>query len=529
MPLQKMNPDEFARRLKPDSELPDKRFAFFLGAGCSITSRIPGSAFLVKKRWLPKLYKLRAPKEKDIDNWAKKEFPDYDPDNPADSYGNVMENLFLQPGERQREIERLCDGKFPGFGYTVLATLMGCESSRFNVVITTNFDNLMFDAQLFFTQIRPIVISHEALEYISPTRVRPLIIKLHGDARLSPKNTIAETKNIHTKVVRQVSTLLHGSGLIFIGYGGNDKGIAKMFSALPNEALPFGVYWINTAEPKGALRPWLDKRDATWVKISFDKMMLLIRYAFNLPHPDKEPFDNVFKRYFETYNKLSKRIRSTNSSLADEALQEAINRADSELADWSDDLSGWLSVLLRAQKLENTDHDKAKKLYNDGINKYPNSTPLRGAYALFLEQVCKEYDLAEQHYLLAYSANPHQVNTLVNFAGFLLSHEKKDEGVQLLEKAISLLPDPESPETAVEIWFYAFAHRFIKKRSAALTKLKKALLEGDRSSGRDLSANIAQARKDKHPDIEWFEKLAAVINEKEEISILDTWDKWKDA
>lgn len=179
--------------------------------------------------------------------------------------------------------------------------------------------------------------------------------------------------------------------------------------------------------------------------------------------------------------------------------------------------------------MEKTDPDGANKLYQDAIDKYQNSATLHSAYALFLEQVAKEYDLAEQHYLCAYSADSHDVNTLVNFAGFLLSHEKKNEGSLLLEKAISLLPYLESQTKEVEIWFYTFAHGLINNRDEALTKLKKVLPREDRSSERNLSANVSQARKENHPDIEWLEKLAAVINEKENINILDEWDKWKAA
>ena len=113
------------------------------------------------------------------------------------------------------------------------------------------------------------------------------------------------------------------------------------------------------------------------------------------------------------------------------------------------------------------------------------------------------------------------------YAGFALAHGKKDKGLHLLERAILLLPDPE--EVAVEIWFYAFAHWPSEKRKEALANLKKILLEGDRSPNWDFSGNIEQARKDKHPDIQWVEKLAAVINEEEDISVLDEWDAWKEA
>ncbi len=524
MVLRKMIAEEFARRLKDDSDLQDKRFAIFLGAGCSISSEIQGAASLVKDRWLPKLHRLRAPNENDFEAWVKKAFPSYDPNDPAGSYGPVMEELFVHPEERQREIERLCDGKFPGFGYAVLATLIARESGCFNVVITTNFDDLVSDALFLFTQSRPLVIGHESLAgFIRPTRTRPLVVKLHGDARLSPQNTAAETCEIQGEVESQVSSLLHDRGLIIIGYGGNDRGIADMLSDLRKEALPYGIYWVNGSEPLGVLRTWLEDRNAIWVeKFDFDETMLLIRDAFELPHPEEKPFADIFQHYSETYKQLSERIRSAPVDTANISLKKAVARADNDLA-------GWLTELLEAQKLEKTDSEGANNFYQDAIEKYPDSAALLGAYALFLEQVCKEYDFAAQYYLRSYSADSHHMNTLANYAGFLLSHEKKQEGERLLEKATSLLTYLESQAMAVEIWFYTFAHLPIENSKYALTKLKKVLLEGNRSSGRNLSANVAQARKDNHPDIEWLEKLAAVINEEENISILDEWDSWKDA
>src|SRR5262245_337522 len=96
-PLRTLTAEEFVRRLKAMSRETDKRFAFFLGAGCSISSKIPAAGCLVKHHWLPRLQKFRAPHREDIDVWIKEEFPDYDPDVPAASYGKVIEKLFLMP------------------------------------------------------------------------------------------------------------------------------------------------------------------------------------------------------------------------------------------------------------------------------------------------------------------------------------------------------------------------------------------------------------------------------------------------
>lgn len=663
--LIKISANEFSKRLKADSDMPDGRFAFFLGAGCSVSSGIPTAGSLVRNDWLPRLRDLRAPERKDLDVWAKEQFPEYDPENPAASYGPVMGQLFLQQEVRQLEVERLCDGKFPAFGYAVLATLVAQKKGVFNVVLTTNFDEMVPDALYLYTRARPLVIGHESLAgYIRPTRTRPLVVKLHGDFRLSPQNTSTETEMIKQEVERQIANLLHDRGLIVMGYGGNDQGIAKMLKALPKESLPFGIYWVSGSEPQGILRPWLEERSAVWIQNSdFDEMMLLIRDAFGLTHPDQKPFEAVFRKYGEMYKALSDRILAkTTDTVESAALKDAVERADR-------DLSGWLAVYTEASRVEKSDPQRADQIYRDGLEKYPdayqllmsyanflqviekdfdraeeyykkalelnpedaitlgayayflhyhrqdyenaekyyelslrfdpdnainlgnyalfldtvrkrfdeaekyylksieidplNSIPMRNyalflsenrgqvdraeeffqkavgmdpndqwavsGYATFLKNVRKEYDRAEELYRRAVELNPDDANELGNFAGFLLGTGKETEGRAVLERAIEQLPAPAYPGLAAEVWFYALAHGKKDKRLEALAKLKEILQNGERSPNWDLSLNIERARRDRHPDIEWIEKLAGVINEKADISILDGWSDWKKA
>ena len=592
--LRKMSAGEFARRLQKDSQIQDKCFAFFLGAGCSISSGIPAAGSLVKDYWLPRLQDFCAPDPKDVDTWMKAEFPDYDPKSPASSYGLVMGRVFLTPDDRQQEIERLCDAKFPGFGYAVLAKLITREVGKFNVVITTNFDDLVSDALYLFTTAHPLVIGHESLAgFIRPTRTRPLVVKLHGDAHLAPQNTIAETAIVKEEVERQIKGLLNDRGLIIMGYGGNDKGIASMLSTLSKEALPFGVYWISGSEPLCPLRSWLEERNAIWVDMyDFDEMMLLIRDTFDLSHPDPKPFDAIFQNYTDTYKKLSDRIRSVPAKAQEKALKNALERADKEFTDW------W-SVQVEASKFKKTNPDKANAIYSEGVKLYPDSAPLLGSYAIFLENIRKDYDKAEeyykralevapsnattlcnyaiflknirkdddkaeeyykraleadpnnaanlgnyaiflkdirkdygkaeQYYLRSLEAEPNSANKNGNYAGFLLSQGKNEQGCLFLEKAISLLPDSRIPGLAAEVWFYALCHWPNEKREGALINLKKILLDGDRSPDWDLSINVERVRQDGHPDIDWIEILADVITKGEDIKKLDIWPAWKEA
>ncbi|WP_287128784.1 SIR2 family protein [Candidatus Cyanaurora vandensis] len=486
-PLRRISVDEFARRLKDAVEQQDKRFAFFLGAGCSISSGIPSAGGLVKDRWLPRLHSFRTPLQK-LESWICEEFPGYDSDKPSASYGQVIEKLFLHPEERQREFEQLCDSKFPGFGYAALASLIASKDGRFNIVLTTNFDDLVADALYLFTDARPLVIPHESLaSFIRPTRTRPLVVKLHGDHRLTPMNTEQETEQLEKAIESQVGTLLYDRGLIFMGYGGNDKSVIKMLHSLPKEALPLGVYWVSGSEPQGEIRAWLNLRKAVWVnKKDFDEVMVILHSVFKLAPPNSNRFDKVFQKYMDTYNKVSTQI----DSLPKDALDAVALKAALEITDQS--LPEWWSFTEQALRLHNSAPEKAQELYLEGIVKFPISAPLIGSYAIFLHTIKKDYEEAERYYRRALEIDANNANHLGNYAGFLLSKGRTEEGLSILDRALNAPEIASSPALLVECWFYSLAHGKPEKRRQALYNLKQALVEGKRSPGWNLKTNIEQ-------------------------------------
>jgi Tfp pilus assembly protein PilF len=565
-----------------------------------------------------------------LDTWATEELPDWSPENASSFYGAILEKLFLSAEERQREIERLCDGRFPSFGYATLATLVAFEGGRFNVVLTTNFDDLMADALYLFTQARPLVIQHESLaNYIRPTRTRPLIVKLHGDHRLSPQNTGAETEALKELIEKQVRTLLNDRGLVFMGYGGNDEGIAKMLEALPAEALPLGVFWTGRREPFGRLRFWLESRDAIWIeKGSFDEMMLLIRDVFDLPHPERRRFEEVFEQYRATYDDLSGHIVALPDTAPDApALKEAVRRADESFLDWR-------TVREEASRSHYTDPDEADRIYQKGVAQFPASAELLGEYAFFLQvfrrdykeaeaywlrtlaagpqissniseyayfltTIRKDYDNAETHYRWALAADeknsyslrlyamflqvvrrdyegaavhywralaagpkevtnlaayarflesvrkdndgaqayyqravtidPNHLSTVVSFAGFLLGRGQTEEGLALLETAFQHRDLSLWPPAAAQFWFYRFVHGQADVRPEALRNLRRVLEGEGLMCWRDVTPSAERARAEDHPDAGWIAKLASVISEGADPSILEAWSEWEKA
>ena len=257
--METITAEHFVRRLKRHMEEYDARFVFFLGAGCSISSGIPGASRLVRD-WLPKVHREHTGGSIDFDEWLSETFPKHDKDNPAASYASVFRRLCPTPLLRQREIERIVTKKDPGFGYAVLAQLMNHPKfgEKCNRILTTNFDGLVADALYLYTRTKPLVIIHDSLiSFVEVGRTRPLVVKLHGDALLEPKNLEEETAELSKNVADVLATILNETGLIFVGYGGNDESISRFLSGLPPDSLPHGVYWINDAKPDTPFGQWL--------------------------------------------------------------------------------------------------------------------------------------------------------------------------------------------------------------------------------------------------------------------------------
>ena len=241
-------------------------------------------------------------------------------------------------------------------------------------------------------------------------------------------------------------------------------------------------------------------------------------------------------------------------------MKEAAKRVEESFPDW------W-AVELAARRVREKEPEQAERIYRKGLKRFPKSAQLLGNYAVFLadvrkrykragelyrraidadpqhannlcnyavflQEVPKDYEQAEEMYHRAMKVEPNNANFLGNYAGFLLFKGRRKEGLPLLAKVLGLRDLEEHPGLAAECWFYAFAHRPAGpayQRLEALRILKRVLVAGDRSPWWDFSQNIERARQEGHPDVEWLEKLAAVINGEADISILDGWEKWRDA
>ncbi len=469
MDLMKISAEEFVGRL---AERPQHtQHAVLLGAGCSVTSGIPAAGALVEDTWLPRLHRYRGGDGESLEDWAARAFPGYDPNSPALSYGPVMEALFPLKHDKQKEVERICRNHDPGFGCCVLAKLIERASPDFNVVLTTNFDDLIADALYLFTESRPLVIPHAALAgFMRADFGRPLVVKLHGDHQLEPLNTKEELAALNAAVRERLQSLLQQRGLVVMGYAGNDDSVMDALERLPGDTLGPGVWWVARSTPNDRVLEWLSARKGYWVESAdFDQLMLLVQQRFKLPHPEIARWQTLQTNYFEALSTLRTAVEKLPASEPSApALKEASAQAVERIPDW------W-QVELRARPFKDSDPNAADAIYRAGLEGIPHSPELLGNYAVFLSEVRRDADAAEALYKRAIDADPTNPNNLGNYAIFLKNVRKQDDAAEdFYKRALD-----RNATHATNLGNYAIFLKEIRKDYDAAEALYKRAIDAD--------------------------------------------------
>lgn len=233
----------------------ESKFCLLLGAGASAASGIPTAGHLVDewREQLRTLYLEKCPGIADV-NIHSKEFLDFYEEWRADRSGDRIDPSdysllfeFFKPTTalRQAFIENAVDDKYPSFGYLYLSMLV--DAGYFNVIFTTNFDNLVNDALYRFIDSRPLVCSFDSeIESIRIVSRRPKIIKLHGDYLFNNiRNTSSETRNLTRNMTDKFMQFCKEFGLIVIGYAGCDDSVMDIVKTMlkDDDYLKMGLHW----------------------------------------------------------------------------------------------------------------------------------------------------------------------------------------------------------------------------------------------------------------------------------------------
>lgn len=394
---------QFARKIANHLQ-ENGRVCFFLGAGCSISSGVPGGGALAR-RWLDELHHEEATND-DLATWAQSE--GFDHQDPGASYSILMQRRFPTMQARQREIERVTQGNDPGFAYATLAQLMTHREvgDRCSLVVTTNFDDLVADALYLYTKQKPLVVTHQALaEFAQPSATRPTVLKLHGDALFEPLNTAEEIVKLADPLKSAFADLARDRTMIFIGYSGRDQGVLDALFGFTHAIE--SVLWVGSAPPPTEFRHWLDRAQAvSWVMHrDFDELMVLLRQSLGIAHPDlKQRFQRLEATYYGTFQKLSS---GTSSSVE---IRTAIDEV-------STDFNDWFSVELAAQQ-SLTSEQKART-YEQGLAQFPRSPELLRSYARLLADTVDGLDRADSLYQSALELEPLDPDLIRGYAVFL--------------------------------------------------------------------------------------------------------------
>ncbi|WP_372746879.1 SIR2 family protein [Lutibacter sp.] len=261
---------------KNEFETQIPKTAFFLGAGCSKSSKIPlGSEIIdiLKKLWYLDNFEDKSKwvlndfeiddsffnknKDKFEQEISQKELELKETilQNKKDADEKTLENIFYDnlygfwfsnfsedPRERQRLIEFFIDKSSPSGAYILLAFLI--SNNIIKNVFTSNFDDLINQTLIQFTDTKARVYSHnEIARFINIYSTKPNIIKLHGDYLFENlKNTKQETESLDENMETKFREALISQDLVVIGYNGSDKSIMQILKKIKSDT-KFGLYW----------------------------------------------------------------------------------------------------------------------------------------------------------------------------------------------------------------------------------------------------------------------------------------------
>ncbi|OWR80921.1 hypothetical protein SJDPG4_00120 [Porphyromonas gingivalis SJD4] len=418
------------------------KFCFLIGAGASMSSGIPSGADLARK-WIQEI-------EEDCgkDDFAKwKNKVQISEDNVGEFYPQIYEKRFGHIPESGYDcIRHYMEGKEPSLGYLILANIMVRE--KHNVVITTNFDNLLEDAIRTYTKEKPFIAGHEALAGYVPKRSdRPIILKLHRDLFLQPFSDQLNTDILQAAWESILGKFLSDYHLIVLGYGGNDGSLMNYLLKLKNRK---PIYWCvrnadkatskslwNTLSPKAKR---LLKNDGYLVPIDdFDRFMydcyaaLGYKFLEGIEKIEKpKSIHEILKPNYARIESIQTQLRQL-SQTEEELSKESFQSIKSFLPD------SWMWILKANQE---KDIEKKDKIYREGIAKYPQDANLLGDYANFLCDIRHDYDQAESYYKQALEADPKDATALGNYALFLkdIRHDY-DQAESYYKQALEVDPN----------------------------------------------------------------------------------------
>lgn len=260
---------------------------------------------------------------------AQAEWDEYEDVLTEDAkYGFWMDEFDNSPKERQRLIESIIENKEPGGAYILLAYLI--ERGIFTNILTTNFDDLINDALLYYTNTKcRFYADDEISQFISVYSAKPNIIKLHGDYRFANmRNTTNETVQLSKNLELKMGELLQNFNVVVVGYNGSDHSI--MNALIKVKSSNYQLLWcgMNENEVHWRVAHLINNTDNSYfVKINgFDEMMGQL-----YPHCKKGEPQNLEKKARERQGNVDTLLQQFkadfNQSNVDDTVKAAFNKS----------------------------------------------------------------------------------------------------------------------------------------------------------------------------------------------------------
>ncbi|HHQ4705741.1 TPA: tetratricopeptide repeat protein [Aeromonas hydrophila] len=416
--------------------MPDRRFVFILGAGASIQSGVK-SAHVLATEWMQIIHHRDIETQIEFDEWLHQnplQIDEWEPRNLARFYPKIFEHCFSGDHEAgYAALENAIEPGKPSFGYAVLAWIM--TNTNNNMVITTNFDNLVADSLYLYGQRTPHVIGHESLAgYLKPLGGRPIIAKIHRDLFTDPINDASGTGELKAPWVNALKSIFKFYTPIFIGYGGNDGSLMNFLSALSTADIsgrPFWCYYEPAGKPSEAIKVLLQKHKGILIPtLDWDTLMLSIGNAWGYQHQSQ--IDALDKHILSMKDTLQQQILQTSQD-GSSAVKEKLKPVPK-----NDQSKSWLDWALEAQAKD--DNDDKIAIYEKALSELPNSSKLHSQYATLLTILNRDDD-AEKHYLKAIDIDPEDSLAHHAYANLLVSSGKNDKAIPHYIKALEITPD----------------------------------------------------------------------------------------
>ncbi len=437
--------EEFSRLHR---DMPERSFLFVLGAGASKSSGIQTGAELVDV-WLNELFRLEGDADPStVEEWATAanlQIDGFRYEERATFYPEIYQRRFADDRTAGfAYLESAMQKAEPSFGYSVLARIL--EESHHKVVVTTNFDNLVADALAIYTDTFPFVCGHELLaEFVRPRPSRPLIVKVHRDLLLNPRNLPEELGELPAKWSAPLEKLFRRHTPIVIGYGGNDGSLMRLLESLEPGTLRGGIIWcyVGDSQPRGRIQKLVARQKGKLVRIpGFDELMLLLNNQLGYDLIDQRIVDKAEERV-ERYRRQVDSLRRQLSKEGASSEEIVLTRSafDSTVYRDKEQINWWHYQL----KINGTAEPEEKdRLYRRATERFPKSAELAGNFALFLQER-QRYDEAESQFRRAMALAPRDALYANNYAYFLAVHrDQPEQAAEMYSTAVAL--EPQNPQ-----------------------------------------------------------------------------------